>query len=94
MRARRFRVLTNDIDVVPGGPRRVGNRNAAGQRQKKPNGDTWFSHLGTQCKVLVMQGGPELPEPDEFGSERFFTRAEPPGPPDVTFTVSELFILR
>jgi len=35
-----------------------------------------------------MQGGPELPEPDKFDSERIFTKAEPPGPPDVTFTVS------
>jgi hypothetical protein len=35
-----------------------------------------------------MQGGPTLPEPDEFEPERIFTRAEPPGPPEVTFTVS------
>ncbi len=35
-----------------------------------------------------MEGRPELPAADDFNAERIFTRAEPPGPPDVTFTVS------
>lgn len=35
-----------------------------------------------------MQGDSKLPEPVKFESERIFTKADPPGPPDVTFTVS------
>ena len=35
-----------------------------------------------------MQGGSKKRKPDSFEPERIFTRAEPPGPPDVTFTVS------